>query len=114
MEQSILPENEMGILKNFLKDKKVLNPNSFLQRIYVASKNGFLSHNFHSLCDGKKKVLVLIKAHGFYFGGYTSSCWNQSVSGCYVHSDLSFIFSLSNPYNKPSLFKCISPQNSIW
>ena len=67
MDNSILPIKEMGILKNFLKEKMVITPKSILNLIYKATVHGFASKNFHDYCDGKKRVLVLIKAKGDHF-----------------------------------------------
>jgi hypothetical protein len=92
LEKSFLPSNEMRILENFLQQKKVCKTNkSYFQKLYVASQNGFHASNFHSLCDGKKKILVIIKANGYYFGGYTSSGWSQSNGKIYTYFYL-FLF----------------------
>ena len=94
-------------LKVFMKELNF----SFLSCLYVASRDSFGAFDFHAKCDGKNKIIIIIKANGFYFGGYTSSF--NSKNGEYVQSDYSFIFSLSNPRNKPTFFKCLDPQNSI-
>ena len=113
MENSGVPLPLREILKGFMKEFKF----SFLSCLYVASRDGFGSKDFHAKCDGKNKIIVIIKANGFYFGGYTSSSFNSVgkgfLGGNYVHSDYSFIFSLSNPQNKPTFFKCVQPQLGI-
>ena len=110
MENSVVPLPLREILKDFMKELNF----SFLSCLYVASRDGFGSNDFHSKCDGKNKIIVIIKANGFYFGGYTSSAFNSAENGNWVESDYSFIFSLSNPQNKPTFFKCVDPQYSIY
>ena len=108
MENSGVPLNLREILKDFMKELNF----SFLSCLYVASRDGFGAKDFHAKCDGKNKIIVIIKANGFYFGGYTSSSFN-SLKASYIHSDYSFIFSLSNPQNKPTFFNCAQLENSI-
>ena len=114
MENSGVPLNMREILKDFMKELNF----SFLSCLYVASRDGFGAKDFRAKCNGKNKIIVFIKANGFYFGGYTSSSFNfvgfsDGHSGKTVHSDYSFIFSLSNPQNKPTFFKCVKPEYSI-
>ena len=48
-------------------------------------------------------------------GGYNSDKWGQTQKnlGDFVHSSRSFIFSLSNPENKPTKFVCHRPEYSV-
>ena len=109
MENSGVPLPLRVNLKGFMKELNF----SFLSCLYIASRDGFGAKDFHAKCDGKNKIIVIIKANGFYFGGYTSSSFDSGKNVIYVHSDYSFVFSLSNPQNKPTFFKCFEPQNSI-
>ena len=65
MENSGVPLPLREILKGFMKELNF----SFLSCLYVASRDGFGSKDFHAKCDGKNKIIVIIKANGFYFGG---------------------------------------------
>ena len=92
MENSGVPLPLREILKGFMKELNF----SFLSCLYVASRDGFGAFDFHAKCDGKNKIIVIIKANGFYFGGYTSSSFNSvgnDILGKWVHSDYSFVFS---------------------
>ena len=93
MENSGVPLPLREILKGFMKELNF----SFLSCLYVASRDGFGSKDFHAKCDGKNKIIVIIKANGFYFGGYTSSSFNSVVSSSYVssHSVSSYYFCFS-------------------
>ena len=113
MQKSCCPFKEMVFLKSFLaeniKSKKFIKTSL----LYRSSIDGYKAKDFHEKCDGKNNILVLVKANNFLFGGYTSSGWN-SRNGVYVKSDESFIFSLSNPSNKPCVFKCVKPERAIF
>ena len=113
LENSFVPLNEMSILKRMLLDKKILRKKRRFNPIYIASVQGFESSKFHQFCDGKKKVLVLIKVKFYYFGGYTNVCWGEN-NGSFVESNKTFIFSLSNPSNVPVQFVCVNPKSSIF
>ncbi len=46
--------------------------------MYVGSKDGFSSKDFHGKCDKKPNTLVLIKANNYWFGGYTTYQWGTA------------------------------------
>ena len=105
MENSGIPLNLIGQLKFFLKGISYNN----LRCLYIASRDSFGAKDFHLRCDGKEGLVVIIKANGYYFGGYTSSSFkslNDQKKG-WIESEKSFIFSLSNPQNNPAIFKCL-------
>ena len=83
MKRSCLPLNEMSILKKFLTESKVMSDYSKAKAVYVGSIDGFGAIDFHRKCKGKKNTLILIKARGYFFGGYTSHKWG-STNGYYV------------------------------
>ena len=99
MSKSCCGMKEMIILKSYFKTDPSLN------MIYKATRDGFKASDFHSKCDNKMKVLVIIKAKNYIFGGFTNQGWNlKLVRFNFVNCNASFIFSLSNPHNKPSIF----------
>ena len=104
---------EKTALKIFLFGKELYEEKfvSFDQ-IYKATQNGFSSSNFHKNCDGKTKLIVIIKSNKYVFGGYNDIGWN-SVSK-FVETKNSFIFSLSNPQGKPVLLDPVKFQYSIY
>ena len=64
LEKSICNLNELDLLKEYLGsipfDSAVL--------IYNAIVDGFGASDFHGKCDGKKKIVVIIKANNYVFG----------------------------------------------
>ena len=55
---------------------------------------------FHSLCDGKGSTITVVKTTlGYILGGYTSLAW--SSCGCYKNDLSAFVYTLTNPSNKP-------------
>ena len=66
-----------------------------LDLIYRASRDGFLSKNFHEKCDHKGPTVVLYKnANRYIFGGYASIPWTSD--GKYHAAPDCFIFTLIN------------------
>ena len=108
MIDSICGLDEMQILKNYISHLEY----SSLLCIYKASVDGFGAEDFHRKCDEKDKILVLIKANEYLFGGYSEQAFNST--GEYIKSDQSFIFSLSNPLHKPTKFNCFKHHYSIY
>ena len=63
------------------------------ETLYVASKDGQASSNFHSACDGKgPTVVIVLTTTGNIFGGYAASSWTSS--GSYLSAPTSFLFRL--------------------
>jgi len=61
--------------------------------IYVASKDGDDSSDFHEKCDGKGPTVVIVETTtGNVFGGYSSVSWKYSHS--YKRAPTSFLFQL--------------------
>ena len=126
MGNSFCPFKETKILKSFISHLSY----SSLSMVFKASVDGFKSTDFHRKCDRKEKLLVLIKANKFIFGyfftfflffdflffnflgGYNSSIWESNDK--YTKSKENFIFSLSNPENKPTIFKYDHPHIAIY
>jgi len=82
--------SEVGFISQELKQvsKKIG------ETIYVASKDGQSSSNFHSACDGKgPTVVIVLTTSGNIFGGYAASSWTSS-GGSWVTASTSFLFRL--------------------
>jgi hypothetical protein len=109
MDDSFCGPNLIKILKDFTSKLKY---SSFL-RLYKASIDGYKAENFHGKCDEKKKIIILIKANDFVFGGYTSNCFDSGYSGSEKKSKEAFLFSLSNPENRPLVLNCVNLNKSI-
>ena len=81
--------------------------------IYQASKDGFSSNEFHSMCDGFLATLTVIKSENSnIFGGYTEADW--SGSGEYKYDSKAFLFSLVNAYNTPVKMNISNPSYAIY
>ena len=113
MKESFCPFKEQLTLQKILEETKQKENKKNFKLIYLASKDGFGAAEFHEKCDEKEKVVVLIKANNFIFGGYNPECW-RSRSHFYIGNSESFIFSLSNPENRPLKFVNIKPSESIY
>lgn len=68
-----------------------------LQLCYRASRHGFTSQTFHSLCDHRGPTVTLVRAGYYIFGGFTDQPWGGSSR--YIRSTNSFLFSFRNKYN---------------
>ena len=66
---------------------------------YRASRDGWSTPHFHRHCDNKGPTVVLVKANGCIFGGYTDQHWDSG--GAWKNSTSSFLFSLRNNDNLP-------------
>jgi len=65
------------------------------KKLYQASKDGWSSQKFHSLCDGKGPTVVFVKLTNKYvFGGYTKESWGSGAR--LVRDDTAFLFRLSD------------------
>jgi len=81
--------SEVGFINQELKQvsKKIG------ETLFVASKDGQGSSNFHAACDGKgPTVVIVLTTTGNIFGGYAASSWTSS--GSYVSASSSFLFRL--------------------
>ncbi|XP_068706842.1 uncharacterized protein [Montipora foliosa] len=75
--------------------KPVSQSNSSWKLCWRASRDGWKSSTFHSLCDGKGPTVTIIKVNQYIFGGYASISWG-SQSCSYSYDATAFLFSLRN------------------
>ena len=113
IDSTIIKDNEFkliekGIKKNF--NKKVQR----YELLIRGTRDGFLSKDFHSKCDGHNYTVAIVETKkGRRFGGFTEETWDQSKS--WKKGPKSFIFSLDNKEiyyykNKDSIF-CYDNEN---
>jgi len=79
--------------------------------LYVASRDGDKSSDFHSACDNKWPTVVIVQTTtGVVFGGYTDVPWDGSQPG-YRRSSKSFLFQI-----RPNVRKCFikSPEHAVY
>jgi len=69
--------------------------------VYRATRDGFASTTFHSNCNNVGPTITIVKSTSNYlFGGYNPNNWTTSSTG-YQSGGGSFIFTLTNAWNKP-------------
>ena len=113
IDSAIIKDNEFklieeGIKKNF--NKKVQR----YELLIRGTRDGFLSKDFHSKCDGHNYTVAIVETKkGRRFGGFTEETWDQSKS--WKKGPKSFVFSLDNKEiyyykNKDSIY-CYDNEN---
>jgi len=73
--------------------------------LYRSSRDGWLSDDFHRLCNCKGPTLTVVRAGANIFGGFNPLCWQSRNT--YVHDVRTWLFSLTNNDNTP-LKMCLS------
>ena len=91
----IQTQEEINFIENRLKQIYYFqDKNIKYQLLYKGTKNGDKALNFHTLVDGIKNTLTLVKSKkGIRFGGFTSLIWNQ-IGGYGKCDPFAFCFSL--------------------
>jgi hypothetical protein len=72
--------------------------------VYRATTHGFKAKDFHRQCDGRARLLVLIRAQegGWLFGGFTAVGFSPPPEGYgYIADPSAFLFSLTNSLGRP-------------
>lgn len=89
---NIVNIQDLIVVSNGIKEqlnKSIKN----IKLLYKASKDGDLSKNFHSKCDGIKNTVTFVKAiNGKKFGGFASKEWNSNNN--WINDQDAFVFSL--------------------
>ena len=68
-------EHKQVLINNFLKEQ--LSDESNFVLIYRASRDGWHSSKFHTLCDDKGPTVTVAKNGNNIFGGYTEMSWED-------------------------------------
>lgn len=70
--------------------------------VYRATRDGFDAAAFHKLCDGRRRLLVVVreKETGWLFGGYTKVGFIRGADRAYA-DPAAFLFTLTNPSGRP-------------
>ncbi|CAJ1403501.1 unnamed protein product [Effrenium voratum] len=67
----LLPADELALLPWL--------PNSNLNLLYRASRDGFAARSFHEKRDGRGPALIVARSQGgFVFGGFTETPWDSN------------------------------------
>ena len=69
--------------------------------MYRATIHGFGAATFHTRCDGRARLLVLVRARegGWLFGGFTAVGFSPPER--YIADRSAFLFSLTNSLGRP-------------
>ena len=95
-------ENSLILTKNITNT--AFSADTKYKLIYQATRNGFLTSDFHAKCDGILNTLTVVKtSESYVFGGFTSRDWstNKNEKSNFRSDSNAFIFSLVNPFNVP-------------
>ena len=81
------------------------------EEVYRATKHGFGAAAFHARCDGQTRLLLLVRASGWLFGGFTAMGFRPPPegNGWYVDPE-AFLFSLTNPQGCPEKLEPRRPE----
>jgi len=117
--QNIKTDTLSIILKESKREKELLEKiyewsgYKKMELIYRGTRDGKTGKDFHNKCDNKGPTICLYKSEkGYIFGGYASISW-ESSGDWQKHND-SFIFTLTNIYDKPTKFPHVEGQNSVY
>ena len=71
------------------------------QEVYRATTHGFGAAAFHARCDGRARLLVLVRAReeGWLFGGFTAVGFSPPER--WIADPSAFLFSLTNSLGRP-------------
>ena len=77
--------------------------------MYRATTHGFGAADFHAQCDGRARLLVLVRAQegGWLFGGFTAVGFSSSSdpeekdAWIWIADPSAFLFSLTNSLGRP-------------
>ena len=84
-----------------------------MELLYRGTRDGSTADIFHKKCDNQGPTICLYKNEkGNIFGGYASISW-KSDGGWQKHND-SFIFTLTNIYDKPTKFPHVEGKDSVY
>jgi hypothetical protein len=96
-QSSIATDLQMNQLKFWIAES-TKSSDVELSIIYRGSNDGFSSVSFHKNCDSCSQSLVVVRCKDNYiFGGFAGTNWKGNNS--FSPSTVSFLYSLTNPYN---------------
>ena len=84
-----------------------------MKLLYRGTRDGKTCKDFHNKCDNKGPTICLYKSEkGYIFGGYSPISWKSS--GKWEKHNESFIFTLTNIYDKPTKFPHVEGKDSVY
>ena len=116
--QNIKTNIDSIILKESKREKELLEKiyewsgYKKMELLYRGTRDGKSCNDFHNKCDNKGPTICLYKSEkGYIFGGYSPISWKSS--GNWQELNDSFIFTLTNIYDKPTKFPHIEGEDSV-
>jgi len=83
---------------------------NFSVLIYLASRHGFQSLNFHQNCDFRGPTITLVQTTtGQIFGGFTRQNWQSTDNLLYLADEEAFLFSV----DKQQKFSVVKKEKAI-
>ena len=80
LKNSVIVGNNSEYLSNLINWIKPIKSDSDWKLCWRASRDGWHSSRFHSLCDEKGPTVTIVKVGKYIFGGYTSLSWSKYSS----------------------------------
>ena len=80
LKNSVIVGNNSEYLSNLTNWIKPRKSESDWKLCWRASRDGWDSSRFHSLCDEKGPTVTIVKVGKYIFGGYTSLSWSKYSS----------------------------------
>ena len=77
LNNSVIVGNNSEYLANLTNWIKPRRSESDWRLCWRASRDGWDSSRFHSLCDEKGPTVTIVKVGKYIFGGYTSLSWGK-------------------------------------
>ena len=89
-------KNKLNSIINWIREK--INKNNIrFEKIFIMSKNGISSKDFHNYCDNKGPTLIIVKTtKNKIFGGFTPLDWENRGGNKYDKNNQTFLFSLNS------------------
>ena len=76
LESEILSDEQKQIFVNAWLKERLSRRHSTFRLLYRASRDGWDSSSFHSICDNKGPTLTVARSEDNIFGGYTEKSWD--------------------------------------
>lgn len=105
--------SHVSIIADWVYERTGIHASVPFRLVYEASKDGFRGVDFHRLCDGIKRLLVIIRSvSGFLFGGFSSIPFKSSRS--VLSDNQAFVFTLLNPHDIPPTMFPSKTSGGLW
>ena len=102
LKNSVIVGNNSEYLSNLTNWIKPRRSENDWKLCWRASRDGWSSSRFHSLCDEKGPTVTIVKVGKYIFGGYTSLSWSEYSSLFCVFKSVLIV-----TYTELNIFSCI-------